>query len=120
MGGLDQALLDRPGGRAVTLRAFATARRKRIWIPIPAFLVEHPSAGPFLVDVPDDERQAAQDQLPKDHTILLGFEGADVGHLAEQLHGLADPLTQQGAYLTGYYPNIFVSATIPKDAPPGK
>ena len=33
---------------------------------------------------------------------------------------LADPLTRQGAYLTGYYPHIFVSTTIPKDAPSGK
>ncbi len=33
---------------------------------------------------------------------------------------LADPLTQKGAYLTPYYPNLFVSASIPEDAPPGK
>jgi hypothetical protein len=32
---------------------------------------------------------------------------------------LADPLTRQGAYLTGYYPHDFVPVTIPKDAPPG-
>jgi glyoxylase-like metal-dependent hydrolase (beta-lactamase superfamily II) len=43
-------LLDRPQGRGVTLRVFSTPRRKRIWIPIPAFLVEHPSAGPVLID----------------------------------------------------------------------
>jgi hypothetical protein len=33
---------------------------------------------------------------------------------------LADPRTQQGAYLTGYFPHMFLAATIPEDAPPGR
>lgn len=45
-------LLERPKGRAKLLRAFGTGRSRGdwIWLPVPAFLVEHPGAGPLLVD----------------------------------------------------------------------
>jgi glyoxylase-like metal-dependent hydrolase (beta-lactamase superfamily II) len=42
------AFFNRPPGPLWQLRALMT--RERIWLPIPAFLVEHPGAGPFLVD----------------------------------------------------------------------
>src|SRR5690349_18788083 len=43
--------LDPPGGPAVQLRVGLSARRSS-WtpIPVPVFLVEHPSAGPLLID----------------------------------------------------------------------
>ncbi len=42
-------LFERPHGRVALLRALAR-RSDRIWIPIPAFLAIHPSAGPLLID----------------------------------------------------------------------
>lgn len=57
--------LDPPGGRAVGLRVALSARRSR-WtaIPVPVFLVEHPTAGRLLIDtgfhrsVQDDARES--------------------------------------------------------------
>jgi len=48
-------LWDR-GGRAstATLRALAGSRAKWITLPIPTFLIEHPTAGPILVDTAFD------------------------------------------------------------------
>jgi N-acyl homoserine lactone hydrolase len=43
------ALFDRPAGRLRLLRSLAR-RSDRVWIPIPAFLVLHPGAGPVLID----------------------------------------------------------------------
>ena len=44
-------LLERPAGRFATLRALNPRRRDTwVWLPIPAFLIEHPGAGAFLVD----------------------------------------------------------------------
>ena len=47
-----RALLARRGGPLHNLTAIGVGlpRSRRIWIPAPAFLVEHPGAGPFLVD----------------------------------------------------------------------
>lgn len=43
--------LDRPPGRLAQQRALLGARRSTwIAVPVPAFLVEHPTAGPLLVD----------------------------------------------------------------------
>lgn len=45
------ALFDRPQGRVPPLLKVALSRRSKwFWIPIPAFLVEHPTAGPLLID----------------------------------------------------------------------
>jgi N-acyl homoserine lactone hydrolase len=45
-------LLERPAGRFATLRGLGVGRSRRdwVWVPAPAFLVEHPGAGPILVD----------------------------------------------------------------------
>jgi N-acyl homoserine lactone hydrolase len=45
-------LLERPFGRLERLRGLEVGRSRRnwIWVPVPAFLVEHPGAGPLLVD----------------------------------------------------------------------
>jgi glyoxylase-like metal-dependent hydrolase (beta-lactamase superfamily II) len=47
-----RALLERRGGALSSLRAIGVGvpRSEREWIPVPAFLIEHPSAGPLLVD----------------------------------------------------------------------
>jgi N-acyl homoserine lactone hydrolase len=47
-----RALLERRGDRLRTLRALGigTPRRRWQWLPVPAFLIRHPSAGPLLVD----------------------------------------------------------------------
>jgi glyoxylase-like metal-dependent hydrolase (beta-lactamase superfamily II) len=42
--------LASPGGQLATLRTFMGSRSDWVWMPIPAFLVEHPSAGPILID----------------------------------------------------------------------
>jgi glyoxylase-like metal-dependent hydrolase (beta-lactamase superfamily II) len=46
------ALLQRPGGRAWLLRGLGLHIPRSRWmtLPIPCFLVEHPEAGPFLID----------------------------------------------------------------------
>jgi N-acyl homoserine lactone hydrolase len=46
------ALADRPGGPLATLRGAGLhlPRSHWYWLPIPAFLIEHPGAGPVLVD----------------------------------------------------------------------
>ena len=43
-------LLERPTGRLALPRVFLGSRSDWVWIPIPAFLVEHPGAGPILID----------------------------------------------------------------------
>jgi N-acyl homoserine lactone hydrolase len=45
-------LFDKPSGRFVRLRGLEVGRSRRnwIWVPIPVFLLEHPGAGPVLVD----------------------------------------------------------------------
>lgn len=43
-------LLERPGGRFATLRALRRARDEWVWLPVPAFLIEHPGAGAIVVD----------------------------------------------------------------------
>ena len=53
-------LLHRSGGVLAPLRAIGVGvpKSKRVWIPAPAFLIEHPGAGPLLVDTglhPDSE-----------------------------------------------------------------
>ena len=54
------AFFNRPAGPLWQLRALMT--RERIPLPVPAFVVEHPGAGPFLVDTgihPDAIRDKA-------------------------------------------------------------
>jgi N-acyl homoserine lactone hydrolase len=45
-------LFEKPEGRMPKLRGLGIGRSREdwIWIPVPAFLVEHPSAGPILID----------------------------------------------------------------------
>lgn len=47
-----RAFLERTGERLATLRmlGIGTPRSSWLWVPVPAFLVHHPEAGPFLVD----------------------------------------------------------------------
>jgi N-acyl homoserine lactone hydrolase len=42
--------LERPTGRLALPRVFLSSRSDWFWIPIPAFVVEHPGAGPILID----------------------------------------------------------------------
>jgi glyoxylase-like metal-dependent hydrolase (beta-lactamase superfamily II) len=44
------AFFDRPHGRLWLLRALAVPLSRWSWVPIPAFLVRHPQAGPILID----------------------------------------------------------------------
>ena len=50
--GSPPGFLARPHGRFATIRGLGVGRSRKgwVWLPIPAFLVEHPGAGPFLVD----------------------------------------------------------------------
>jgi N-acyl homoserine lactone hydrolase len=50
--GSPPGLLARPAGRFAVPRGLGVGRSRRnwVWVPVPAFLVEHPGAGPFLVD----------------------------------------------------------------------
>jgi N-acyl homoserine lactone hydrolase len=43
---------QRPAGPFALLRGsgILTPKRKWVWVPIPCFLVEHPTVGPFLID----------------------------------------------------------------------
>lgn len=42
--------VERPSRRLATLREFRSPRSQWMWLPVPAFLVEHPTAGALLVD----------------------------------------------------------------------
>lgn len=44
--------MDRPSGPLATLRTTGLGLRRGdwVWIPVPAFLIEHPTVGPVLVD----------------------------------------------------------------------
>lgn len=42
--------VDRPSGRLAWPRMLATPRKRWLALPVPAFLVEHPSAGAILID----------------------------------------------------------------------
>jgi N-acyl homoserine lactone hydrolase len=46
------ALLEHPGGPLAVPRGLGIGRSRDnwVWLPIPAFLIEHPTAGPVLVD----------------------------------------------------------------------
>ena len=50
--GSPPGFLARPHGRFATIRGLGVGRSRKgwVWLPIPGFLVEHPGAGPFLVD----------------------------------------------------------------------
>jgi N-acyl homoserine lactone hydrolase len=43
-------LLERPPGRLALVRTLRSSREDWIWLPVPAFLIEHPAAGAILVD----------------------------------------------------------------------
>lgn len=47
-----EGYLNRPGGPLAGPRVLLgdPRRRKWVWIPVPAFLIEHPGAGPVLID----------------------------------------------------------------------
>jgi glyoxylase-like metal-dependent hydrolase (beta-lactamase superfamily II) len=54
------AFYERPAGRLALLRGAGLhiPRSRWFWLPIPAFLVEHPQAGPILIDTGLHERVA--------------------------------------------------------------
>src|ERR671937_1243098 len=41
---------QRPSGPLSLPRGLLARRSRWFWVPIPCFLVEHPGAGPFLID----------------------------------------------------------------------
>ena len=41
---------DGGAGIAGTLRGLVTPRSRWVWLPMPAFLIEHPERGPILID----------------------------------------------------------------------
>ena len=43
-------MIESPGGRLIVPRTLMSRAKGRIWVPVPAFLVEHPGAGPILID----------------------------------------------------------------------
>jgi N-acyl homoserine lactone hydrolase len=61
---------DRPPGPAGALRGLLAPKSRFFPLPIPAFLVEHPAAGPILVDAGLHERAAS------DRRGALGRRGA--------------------------------------------
>lgn len=50
--GAPPGFLERPHGRFATVRGLGLLRPRGtwLWLPVPAFLIEHPGAGPILVD----------------------------------------------------------------------
>jgi glyoxylase-like metal-dependent hydrolase (beta-lactamase superfamily II) len=43
-------LVERPDKRLAVPRTLLGRGKNRIWLPVPAFLIEHPGAGPILID----------------------------------------------------------------------
>lgn len=91
--------LDRPSGPLAQQRAMLGAKRSNwIWVPVPVFMIEHPTAGHILVDtgfhasVQDGARsslgrrqawilparEACGESAPE-HLRALGIEPADIG-----------------------------------------
>ncbi|MEA2125448.1 MAG: N-acyl homoserine lactone hydrolase [Solirubrobacteraceae bacterium] len=81
-------LLVRASGPLADLKAIGlgTRKRDRIWVPVPAFLIEHPEHGPVLVDtgLPDAAR-----------TSLRGALGRIAGLLYEVRLGPEQPVLAQ-------------------------
>lgn len=48
--GVPPGLLVRRGGPFNDAHALGFTTRERVWVPVPAFLVEHPDEGPLLID----------------------------------------------------------------------
>jgi glyoxylase-like metal-dependent hydrolase (beta-lactamase superfamily II) len=86
------AYFVRPGGTLATLRAMAD-RGRRVWIPIQAFLVVHPGAGPLLIDTGFHPR--VMEDPVAEHGPVLGrlapFRMSPEQAVARQLdaHGIA-------------------------------
>jgi glyoxylase-like metal-dependent hydrolase (beta-lactamase superfamily II) len=81
-------LIERPRGRLAMLRALELGRSHRdwLWLPIPAFLIEHPGAGPVLVDTglhPSVAIDATQSFGPL--ARMMGFRMEPVQALPAQL-----------------------------------
>lgn len=90
--------LQRPSGPLATVRGLGvhTPKRHWSWVPIPCFLVEHPTAGPLLIDTGmsriarDDVRRALGRRANVAYTVRME-EGAAV---TERLLALGlDPLS---------------------------
>ena len=64
---------ERPGGRFETLKILATPRARWWTVPCPAFLIRHPSLGPFLVDtgLHSSISRQARGQLRPDGVVVL-------------------------------------------------
>jgi glyoxylase-like metal-dependent hydrolase (beta-lactamase superfamily II) len=82
-----QGLLERPSGRLATPRVFLGSRSDWSWIPIPAFLVEHPGAGPILIDAGLHPSVAVDpgENFGRVWKRLLGFRMSPEQGLREQL-----------------------------------
>jgi len=74
------ALLHRSGGPMSSLRAIGVGVPKsdRVWIPAPAFLVEHPGAGPLLVDtgLHADTERGPRDAMGAIASRMYEFRGS--------------------------------------------
>jgi N-acyl homoserine lactone hydrolase len=89
--------LQRPGGPLPTVRGLGllTPRSRWTWVPIPCFLVEHPTAGQILVDtgLPAAAGQDAGAALGRRAAIVLRFRMDDGWAVADQLEARDhDPL----------------------------
>ena len=89
----------RPSGPLGTARGFAallaTPASRRLTLPLPAFLVEHPTAGPFMVDTgvaPSHARDGGREDLGRAGAALLGATMRPDQAAGEQVRALGhDP-----------------------------
>lgn len=73
--------VDRPSGRFAWPRILATPRKRWLALPVPAFLVEHPSAGAILIDTGFHASVAVS---PRESLGAIGARIFDVRMSAEQ------------------------------------
>lgn len=81
---------DHPGSKVALVRAYLTRRSSWVWVPVPAFLVEHPEAGALLVDT---AMHASVAMVPADN---LGAVGARLSRFRGVGDGIPGRLRELG------------------------
>jgi len=108
--------LDRPSGPLSQLRGIGlhTPRSRWSWVPVPVFLVEHPTAGPVLIDTGfhASVQDGARTSLGRRAAWLLPARQAPGESAPEQLRRLGVEPAQIGVVVMTHLHNDHASGAI--------